>query len=193
MWKWKVNFKIEPRANPSTAALSPNGDLPMIAGFIVVHRRLTGAPTVTAEPPDDRRRDIGGASAENLVIFRGNWPVAEQSPGGGCQAPASWLYDMVEGQENLPMSCRSRKIGIRQKSTGHRAIYILLGRRLNLASHVLQMVFLGDSNFRFPFAHFPTHEANASDIYVLFWEAVMNLQKWGFKVNYHTTSCKSLY
>ena len=70
------------------AALSPNGDLPMIAGFIVVRRRSTGAPTVLTEPPDDRRRDIGGASAENLVISRGNRPVAEQSPGGSRQAAA---------------------------------------------------------------------------------------------------------
>ena len=124
MWKWKVNFKIEARANPSMAARSPNGDLPMIAGFIVVHRRSTGAPTVTAEPPDDRRRDTGGASAENLVISSGNRPVAEQSPGSGHQVPAGWLYDMVQGQENPAVSCRSRKIGIRQKSTGHRAIYV---------------------------------------------------------------------
>ena len=50
------------------AARSPNGDLPMIAGFIVICRQSTGAPTVTAEPPDDHRRDIGGASAENLVF-----------------------------------------------------------------------------------------------------------------------------
>ena len=55
---------------------------------------------------------------------RGNRPVAEQSPVGGRQAPAGWLYDMVEGQVNRPMSCRSRKIGIRQKSTGHRVIYV---------------------------------------------------------------------
>ena len=70
------------------AARSPNGDLPMIAGFIAVRRRSTGAQTVTAEPPDDRQRDIGGASAENLFISRGNRPVAEQSPGGGRQVPA---------------------------------------------------------------------------------------------------------
>ena len=43
---------------------------------------------VTAEPPDDRHLDIGRASAENLVISRGNRMVAEQSPGGGRQAPA---------------------------------------------------------------------------------------------------------
>ena len=106
------------------AARSPNGDLPMVAGFIVICRRSTEAPTVTAEPPDDRRRDTGGASAENLVISSGNRPVAQQSPGGGRQAPAGWLYDMVQGQENPAVSCRSRKIGIRQKSTSHRAIYV---------------------------------------------------------------------
>ena len=143
MWKWKVNFKIEARANPSMAACSPNGDLLMIAGFIVVRWRSTGAPTVTTEPPDDRRRDTGGASAENLVISSGNRPVAEQSSGGSRQAPAGWLYDMVQGQENPAVSCRSRKIGIRQKSTGHRAIYVswdvglkrtCLWRQANLAS-----------------------------------------------------------
>ena len=69
------------------AARSPNGDLPMIAGFIVIHLRSTGAPMATAEPPDDRQQDTGGASAKNLVISSGNRPVAEQSPGGGRQAP----------------------------------------------------------------------------------------------------------
>ena len=66
------------------ATCSPNGDLPMIAGFIVVRWRSTGAPTVTAGPP----MIVGRTSAENLVISRGNRPVAEQSPAGGNQAPA---------------------------------------------------------------------------------------------------------
>ena len=138
MWKWKVNFKTEPRANPSMAARSPNGDLPMIAGFIVVRQRSTGAPTVTAGPPDDRRRDTDGASAGNFVISRENRPVAKQSPCGGHQAPAAWLYDIVQGQKNRPMSCRCRKIGIQQKSGGHCSIYVVLGRRLNLGSIFIQ-------------------------------------------------------
>ena len=137
MSKWKVNFKIEPRANPSMATRSPNGDLPMIAGFIVVRRRSTGAPKVTAGFLDDRQQDIGGASTENLVISRGNRPVAEQSPGSGRQAPAGWLYDMVQGQENQPMSCQSRKIGIQQKSGSHCSIYLYW-----------------DDGFRFLTAHF---------------------------------------
>ena len=104
------------------AARWPNGDLPMIAGFIVVRRRSTGAPTVTGRPPDDRRRGIGGTSAENLVISWGNRTVAEQSPDGGRQVPAGWLYDLVQGQENWPVSCRSWKIGISEKSADHRSI-----------------------------------------------------------------------
>ena len=103
------------------AARSPNGDLPMIAGFIVVRRRSTGAPTVTAEHPDDRRRDTGGASTENLVISSGNRPVAEQSPYSG----ARWL--------TLRHGSRSRKSGGElpisknrhpAKIYRHRAIYV---------------------------------------------------------------------
>ena len=43
---------------------------------------------------------------------------------------------MVQGQENRPMSCRSRKIGIRQKSGGHCSIYVVLRRRLNISYYV---------------------------------------------------------
>ena len=117
------NFQIQLGQNPSMAARWPNGDLPMIAGFIVVRRRSTGAPTVTGRPPDDRRRGIGGTLAENLVISWGNRTVAERSPDGGRQAPAGWLYDLVQGQENRPVSCRSQKIGIGEKSADHRSIY----------------------------------------------------------------------
>jgi hypothetical protein len=62
-------------------------------------------------------------------------------------------------------------------------IFSLLGNREpQLASHVLQLVFLGDTGYRFAFAHFPTKEANASELYVVFWEAVLQLEKWDFKV-----------
>ena len=112
------------------AARSPKGEHLMTAGFIVVRRRSTGPPAVIAGPQCDRRRDIGGASADNFVICRENRLVVEQSSGGGRQATAGWFYDIVQGQENRPTSYRSRKIGIRQKSSGHRWIYVFLGRRL---------------------------------------------------------------
>ena len=57
----------------------PLGERQVIAGFIVVWRRSTELPAVTAGSLDDRRWDTGGTSAENL-------PVTEQSPGGDRQA-----------------------------------------------------------------------------------------------------------
>jgi hypothetical protein len=36
-----------------------------------------------------------------------------------------------------------------------------------LATHVLQFVFLGFTGFRFPFAHFPSTTASATDMYLL--------------------------
>ena len=71
------------------AARCPNGDLPMIVGFIVVCRRPTGILAVTAGAPADHRRDTCGASAGNFVICRANRAVAEQSPSGGRQASAA--------------------------------------------------------------------------------------------------------
>ena len=98
------------------AARSLNGDLPMIVGFIVVRRRPTGVPAVTAGSPADRRRDTGGASAGNFVICRQNRVVAEQSPSGGRQASLHDFYDMVQGRENLAMTCQCQKVGISEKS-----------------------------------------------------------------------------
>ena len=71
------------------AARCSNGDLLMIVGCIVVCRRPTGAPAVTAGAPADRRRATGGASDGNFVICRANQAVAEQSPSGGRQASAA--------------------------------------------------------------------------------------------------------
>ena len=33
------------------------------------------------------------------------------------------FYDMVQGRENLPITCRCQKVGIGEKSAGHRSIY----------------------------------------------------------------------
>ena len=119
---------------PAMAARSPKGERPMVAGFIVVRRRSTGPPEVTSGHLDDCRQDTAGASAENFVISRENRLVAKQSPGGGRQMTAGWLYDIVQGQENRPMSYWSRKIGIRQKSSSRLWIYLQLGRRLKYIS-----------------------------------------------------------
>ena len=53
-----------------------------------------------------------------------------------------------------------------------------------LGNHVLQLLFLGITGFRFPFAHFVTDNVQASELYGLFWKAVKALWTYGFKVLY---------
>ena len=49
---------------------------------------------------------------------------------------------------------------------------------------MLQFVFLGNNGFRFPFAHFPTKEADPASLYTNFWKAVGWLRRFGFQANY---------
>lgn len=49
---------------------------------------------------------------------------------------------------------------------------------------MLQFVFLGNTGFRFPFAHWPTKEVNAATLYDLFWDAVLWLLKAEILVTY---------
>lgn len=61
----------------------------------------------------------------------------------------------------------------------------LLGRTdLKLATHVLQLLFLGNTGFRFPVAHFPTTQISSAELYLLFWKAVKMLSIYGFTVTY---------
>ena len=53
-----------------------------------------------------------------------------------------------------------------------------------LGTHVLQFLFLGLTEFRFPFAHFVTDQIQAPELYHLFWDAVDNLSVHGFKILY---------
>lgn len=53
-----------------------------------------------------------------------------------------------------------------------------------LGTHALQLVFLGVTGFRFPFAHFITDGVQATELYPIFWQAVDRLQMYGFKVIY---------
>ena len=70
----------------------------------------------------------GGASAENLVIWGENRPVAEQSPSGDRQVTTGWVYNIVQGQQNRPVSHRSQKLTISQKSADRLWNQVLLGR-----------------------------------------------------------------
>jgi hypothetical protein len=57
-------------------------------------------------------------------------------------------------------------------------------REVILATHVLQYVFLGFTGFRFPSFHFPTKQATACELNVLFWKIINLLLVFGFKIKY---------
>ena len=77
----QVHVQITSLSNPSMAARCPNGDLPMIAGFLDIRRR----PQVPRQSPLDDLPIAVGASAEISVILKVNRAATEQSPGGGRQ------------------------------------------------------------------------------------------------------------
>ena len=49
-----------------------------------------------------------------------------------------------------------------------------------LATQVLQFIFLSDCGFRFPVAQFPSGTCTPSDLYFLFWEGVRKMKEFGF-------------
>jgi hypothetical protein len=53
-----------------------------------------------------------------------------------------------------------------------------------IGTHALQLIFLGISGFRFPFAHFITDGIQAPELHTLFWQAVDKLQTFGFNAVY---------
>jgi hypothetical protein len=60
-------------------------------------------------------------------------------------------------------------------------------RERTLATHALQLVFLGFTGFRFPFAHFPSHTASGTELYLLVWKSVNMLSSFGFTIQYIST------
>ena len=61
---------------------------------------------------------------------------------------------------------------------------------IQVASHLLQFIFLSDSGFRFPLAHFPTTQCPPSSLYFQFWEGVLRMKQAGFRyVQQHNKYC----
>ena len=53
-----------------------------------------------------------------------------------------------------------------------------------VANQVLQFSFLGNTGFRFPFAHWPTRNTSPGALFFTFWKAVKWLLRNGFEVFY---------
>ncbi|XP_071174117.1 uncharacterized protein [Mytilus edulis] len=60
-------------------------------------------------------------------------------------------------------------------------------KQQTLATHALQLMFLGFTGFRFPFAHFPSTTASGHELYLLLWESVNMLSNFGFKIQFIST------
>ena len=61
----------------------------------------------------------------------------------------------------------------------------LMGKHeIKLATNALQVLFLGNTGFRFPVAHLATTSASASELYLIFWKTVKMLALFGFKVTF---------
>ena len=99
------------------------------------------------------------------------------------------MHDEMKIQEDLVL----RKTGDVWKlvgwvDTGEEAFNLAQlksdGLNRKLASHVLQIIFIGYTGFRFPVAHFPTDCVTASELQIIMWNTISELQNWGFTVDY---------
>ena len=98
------------------------------------------------------------------------------------------ILDECNIQEDVAMNVRSDGIklnGFVNLGIESAIIDKLLGiKEPVVANHVLQIVFLGHTGFRFPIAHYPTSQARAVDLYTCIWDAVDKLLAWDFHVEY---------
>lgn len=52
---------------------------------------------------------------------------------------------------------------------------------VEMATHILQFIFISDTGFRFPIAHFPTSSCPPSALFLIFWEGCDQMMKAGFR------------
>ncbi|XP_070184988.1 uncharacterized protein [Littorina saxatilis] len=99
------------------------------------------------------------------------------------------IFDEMSIQADLHI-CKNGKnqelVGLVEQLKESEQVRLLQNGKVKkqLATHVLQLVFLGMSGFRFPFAHFPVKDSTAVDLYCTVWQAVQELSLWGFDVKF---------
>ncbi|KAK3107457.1 hypothetical protein FSP39_015012 [Pinctada imbricata] len=99
------------------------------------------------------------------------------------------ILDEMAVQEDLQIERNSKGIelvGLVDKGEeGNLCSTLRQGQKIRkLGNHILQLVFLGFTGFRFPIAHFVSDQIQAYDMYSLFWEATDKLQMFGFTCVY---------
>lgn len=124
---------------------------------------------------------------KELIQWMKNEALCRNLPPDGYEG--GLMLDEMSIQSDLEFSSKDANIhlwGFKEVTDESKFIdSILSGKReICLATHVLQFVFLGYTGFRFPLFHFPTNQANASELYILFWKLVSIMSTFGFKVQY---------
>ena len=61
-------------------------------------------------------------------------------------------------------------------------MHYFAGQEKQLATHILQLLFIGDTGFRFPVVYYCTTEAVAAELYEMIWNCVNNLKMNDFHV-----------
>ena len=55
------------------------------------------------------------------------------------------------------------------------------GDEPELATHVLQFIYVSDNGFRFPVVQFPSKDCTPSSLYFCFWDGVLAMLEIGFE------------
>jgi hypothetical protein len=92
------------------------------------------------------------------------------------------IFDEMALQEDIQIDNRGGSVNlsglVEYGRDGDNMDIIIHGKKsAKLATHVLQMEFLGHTGFVFPFASYPCDQAQPYHLYSLFWEAVNSLMK----------------
>ncbi|KAL9970357.1 hypothetical protein ACROYT_G022715 [Oculina patagonica] len=99
------------------------------------------------------------------------------------------VIDEMKIQEDIEMvkkNGKHRLVGFVDLGDLHDDMQTLSGQKNGpqLASHVLQFIYIGDSGMRFPIAQFPSGGCTSSDLFFIFWEGVRKMLETGFTVYY---------
>ena len=99
------------------------------------------------------------------------------------------IHDEIKIQEDLVLKKDGSDVKLSGwVDTGEEAFNLSLlksnGQTRKLATHVLQISFLGYTGFRFPLVHYPTDGIKASELHVIIWDIISELMCWNFNVDF---------
>ncbi|KAL9967256.1 hypothetical protein ACROYT_G025450 [Oculina patagonica] len=111
---------------------------------------------------------------------------AEKKNLKNCDYWGGFVIDEMKIEENVEMVVKNGKhrlVGFVELGPLHNDMLRLEGKKENqLASHVLQFIFLSDCGFRFPVAQFPSHDCTPTDLFYQFWNGVLMMKEFSFNI-----------